>query len=266
MSLLKNFRRRLQTLSTAAGTKPAVFFFGHQKSGTTAIAALFAELIGEPYHHDLFHSRGWLDNHEVLTGSLSVDDLVARAPKAFMRGVTKDPDFTFAMPQILEAYPSSPAIFIVREPKAMIASILGRLAIPGDAAGIDGYLDGLKPLERTLWQNILDCERQGLPPGNHIAALSHRWRIATEMFLQCRDRCTLFRYEDFRADKTGSLETLANSIGREIRNDVSHRVDKQFQPRSKRPDDFRGFFGKTNFEMISSICDNRAEEFGYTND
>ena len=266
MSLLERLRKRLSTYPAASGTEPAVFFFGHQKSGTTAIAALFAELVGEPYHHDLFYTHGWLDNHEVFTGSLGAAELAARAPKAFSRGVTKDPDFTFAMPQIVEAHPTSPAIFIIREPKAMIASILGRLSIPGNAEAIGGHLDGLKPVERTLWGNILDCERQGLPPGNHIAALSHRWHIAAELYARCEGRCLLLRYEDFRSDKKGSLEALATSIGREMRNDISHRVDKKFQPRSKRPDSFLDFFGDQNFEIISSICDSRAKEFGYAND
>lgn len=266
MSFLKRWKRRLSARLRGPGTSPPIFVFGHQKSGTTAIAALFAELIGEPYHHDLFYEHGWLDNHELVTGGLDAESLALRAPGAFAGGVTKDPDFTFAMPDILGRQPDAAAIFVIREPKAMIASVLGRLGIPGDAPAIGTQLDTLRPVEHTLWSNVLDCEGQGFPHGNHIAALSHRWLLAADLFDACRDRCILLRYEDFRTDKKGTLESLADRLGREVKSDIAPHLDKQFQPGSKRPADFRSFFGEENYALITSLCQDRMARFGYAND
>lgn len=76
-----------------------VFVLGNQKSGSTAIAALLAECIGEAYFSDVLHTHK-LQLKDLLEGRTSIAELRRDHPESFEAMVVKDNDFTFLYPSL----------------------------------------------------------------------------------------------------------------------------------------------------------------------
>jgi hypothetical protein len=73
----------------------------------------------------------------------------------------------------------------------------------------------------------------------------------------------LIRYEDFLEDKTGEIARLAERLGLARINDISDKVDTQYQPRGNRGIDWHTFFGEGNLKRIERICSDRMHLLGY---
>lgn len=126
--------RRIQTaalpLELALRGKKLIIL-GGQKSGTTAIAASLARLIGrsatldlsDPQHHSLLPL--------VARGDISFREYLKLTRKDFARPVFKDPTHTIFYPELREWFPHAVFIFIIRDPRDVIRSIFDRLDIDG---------------------------------------------------------------------------------------------------------------------------------------
>lgn len=234
-----------------------VIIGGSPKSGTTAIAALLAKAVGErfsndPFWHVVHHdARGFL-LPEILEGRLTIGTFVDRYAAYFEAGIVKDPDFVFLYRQLRERFPESKQVFIVRDPRDNIRSILNRLGIPGDLQEIDprSYIPASKP----GWRAVFEGCGLGTIQGNYIARLARRWSLGVRRYLEERASIRLVRYEDFVGDKVGVIEQLADDLGLVVRNDISGEVNRQFQPRGRRNVVLETFFGEDNLRAIESVC------------
>ena len=265
-------------------TNNPIFILGNQKSGTSAVAALLSELTNVSVCIDLRKEVWSPSYHEVLEGKITFARFVERNHVDFSKDIIKEPNLTFLHHDLFELFPSSKVVFIVRDPRSNIKSILNRLSIPGS-------LDSLtKEYRSTLpyaWKLILDNRGLDVKTDNknsYIEALAYRWNFASNVltkYLQV-EACTscnltrrsgryfLIRYEDFINDKVGELEKLAYGLELEPVNDISEKVNVQFQPRGenhvdwKRKDtNWKDFFGTNNLTKIETICQSNMEKFGY---
>lgn len=253
---------------TARGNRRArpheapVFVLGNQKSGSTAIAALLAECIGEPYSSDVLY-RNKVRLEELLGEESALDTLVRRRPESFSATVIKDNDFIFLYPSLARAFPEARFVFIVRDPRQNIRSMLNRLECPGDLVSLPE--EQYAHLRETLpgWHTILTGSSFGPGGGHYIDVLADRWVRAAETYLGATDRMTLVRYEDFDTAKRPAIEGLATDLGFDVVHDISQLQDHQYQPLGDRSVTPEAFFGRENLERLERRCEALMPVFGY---
>ncbi len=237
-----------------------IIVLGNQKSGTTAIAALLSEMTGLSVTLDLKREMKNPVIDRVKAGDLSMADLVRLNKLDFSRDIIKEPSLSPFFRELHECFPESTFVMVIRDPRDNIRSILNRLKVPGD-------LDDIGGAERSrmtrAWQLILDGRWLGLDGANYIEMLAQRWNFIADVYTENGGRMQLLKYEDFTRDKIGELERLARTLGLEKKNDVSHRVDVQFQPAGDRGVRWDRFFGTENLSRIERICADRMAKFGY---
>jgi len=241
-----------------------VLVFGNQKSGTTAIAALLASAAGKTFSFDVFNRLGAERSLErLIAGETRVRDFVAAHPHDFATDVIKAPPFGLLTDGLREVFPEGRFVFIVRDPRENIRSILDRLGLPGN-------LDALSPQEQQAWADlpgwrlIMEGRTPPTAGANYIETLANRWNRFADAYLQDRDRFECVRYEDFCAEKTGTVVDLAARLGWEVVCDVSGEVDRQYQRAGRsRGTPWREFFGPENLACIQRICGERMQAFGY---
>jgi glycosyltransferase involved in cell wall biosynthesis/2-polyprenyl-3-methyl-5-hydroxy-6-metoxy-1,4-benzoquinol methylase len=241
-----------------------VLVLGNQKSGTTAIAALLARAADKTYSYDVFNRLGAERSLErLIAGETEVRDFVAAHPHDFATDVIKAPPFGLIYDGLREVFPDGRFIFIVRDPRENIRSILDRLGLPGD-------LPALGPKEQEAWADlpgwrlIMEGRTPPTAGANYIETLASRWNRFADVYLRNPDRLECVRYEDFCADKTGTVTDLARRLGWEVVRDVSGEVNRQYQRAGQnRGTPWRDFFGHENLERIERTCGERMQAFGY---
>ena len=251
---------RERRLSRTATVNPQpLFIFGNQKSGTTAVAALLAEATGVSVTLDF--AGAWGRHAQALIRGKTPDTQFVRTNAwAFSAGIIKEPNLTFAAPRLLEHFKLKRAIFVVREPCANIRSILARLKLPGDRETLtQSEWRRIGP----EWRMILLGQDIGFENDHYVEALALRWKRAAEIYGQLRSQLRLVRYEDFNADKTGSILALARDFSLPVTADITPSLDREFQPRAAAEWNALKFFGQQNLERIARICTERASELGY---
>lgn len=238
---------------TASIHADPIVVFGNPKSGTTAIANLLAEASGRSYSHDMFYRRSWKYTADLYSGELSFEQVMRSMKSEFSAGVVKEPNLTFVVPQVVKALPQARNVFVVRSAADNIRSILSRLKIPGTVHDIEDVNDYPEMVRAPQWQEMLDPRPLGLEPGTHIEIIAQRWRRAVDAYLDISDHCVLVHYEAFRADKKATIETCLKDCGVPVVNDISEKVDVQFQPAGDRGE-LEAFFSPENLALIQKIC------------
>lgn len=240
---------------------------GNQKSGTTAIGALLARATGSSFSNDPFwaitrHGRQAPVFPDVLAGRQDLGDVVERHREYFSADVIKDPNFSFLQGQLKRRFPDAPRVFIVRDPRQNIRSILNRLRL-------DGHLTAFGPEQEAAlarmpgWRAILAGTDLGVTGIDHIERLARRWNRAVEGYLAHAEGGCLVRYEDFVADKAGQIGELADRLGMAVTTDIRPEQDRAFQPRGNRRVAPEEFFGERNLARIETICGPYMVRFGY---
>lgn len=245
------------------GQRPErVFVLGNQKSGTTAIAALLAECAGETFFSDVLYTNK-VKLKDLLDGTPSVEELAASHPESFEAAVVKDNDFTFLYPGLARTFPRAGFVFIVRDPRQNIRSILNRLDLPGDLPDLS--VEQYARLEKKLpgWHTILTGSSFGSSTGHYVDVLADRWVRANQVYLDAADRMTLVRYEDFDAAKRPVIERLARELGFSVANDISASQDRQYQRKGDRSITPEAFFGEENLKRVERRCAPLMPSFGY---
>jgi hypothetical protein len=234
------------------------FIFGNQKAGTTAIAGLLAAATGETLIADF---RGAREPYlgPLLRGDTSIADFVARNAWAFSAPIVKEPSLSFVAPALLNYFPVSRAVFIVRDPWANIRSILGRLTMRGDA-NAPVREDGRR-LNPT-WQSILAGRDLGFAPDHYIDTLAKRWVRAAQICETLGERVAVLRYEDFNRSKQQTIAGLIGALNLTARNDISNILNYPFQRSGQSDGSMAEFFGP-NLARIDAICAETAARFGY---
>jgi hypothetical protein len=252
-------RRAAQSLFARPNPAP-VFVLGHQKSGTSAVAALLGELTGRSVAIDLINEDRWPTYARVAAGEVPFERLVRRNRLDFSRQIVKEPNLSFFYPQLAQRFPQARFAMVVRDPRANVKSVLDRLGLPGDLEAIPERR--LRSL-RHGWRLMLEPGWLGLEGGSYVDLLAQRWNRCADVYLERPQPMPLLRYEDFRADKLATLEALAADLGLECRNDVSGRLDRQFQPAGNRSVGIEEFFGVDNLKRIETACASRMRQLGY---
>lgn len=259
---LTNLKSRLMAAMPLASGKGKVIVAGMPKSGTTAIASLLAEAAGVEVCSDPFHqldSKGVSFRDELFSGALPLEDLWRQHRSVFGGTVIKDPNFPLFLKELRQLLPDAQFVFIVREPRDNIRSILSRLKIPGNPA--EGHL--LLSNVNGTWGRVLNGTSPDMPGSDYLEKMAWRWRLSAERYLENQEQTRLIRYEDFRKDKKAQIESLAGELGFSGLNDISSIVDIQFQPKGERPSNLEDFFGKENLKRIDAIVGPVLKRFGY---
>ena len=161
---------RLRPLSDGEGM---IVVGGMPKSGTTAIAALLARATELAYCNDPFYQ---LDNYgvvyreELFSGKLPLKQLWQRYQHIFAGGVVKDPNFSLLLSDLSALFPAAKHVFLVRDPKHNIRSILNRLKLPGQPAGVQLDFKAYS----TGWQCILQGAAPTIPGEDYIEKMARR--------------------------------------------------------------------------------------------
>jgi len=252
--------------------KVKVIILGHQKSGTTVIAALLSRLSRLALSVDpLF----MIDQGKAQTALYIVnnpnldafDRLCRKYPKLFKRQLIKDPDYVFLYPMIKKYYKNTKFVFVVRDPRDMIRSICNRLNLSGDCKIKLPTQSDMRGGNKH-WAFILSGK---LPERNNIANkdlnyiehLAHRWNIASQIYLNNSDDITLVKYEDFLENKEEYMIGLATKLGVSNKVNISEYVDVQYQGKGNNSVDLLDFFGEKNLSSINAICGKYMREFDY---
>ncbi len=237
-----------------------IFLLGNQRSGTSAITRLLAEMTGRSATIDLrpeFHAPCYPAVHR---GELPFSHLLERNRLEFSRDLIKAPDLTFFFDELRAEFPAARFVFIVRDPRANIRSVLDRLGLPGDTASWTPEQWATIP---PGWRLVVDGRWLGLRGASPVEMLAARWNRCADVFLKHRQHFRLVRYEDFLDDKAGELDRLAAHLGLPKLRDVSSRLDDTLQRRgANRRVPWRAFFGD-NLACIESRCSERMHALGY---
>jgi hypothetical protein len=229
---------------------------GNAKSGTTAIAALLASATGLSRTLDL--PRFTVAEQDALhAGELPLSDFVSRHAAEFSRALVKEPALTFLLDRLVEHFPLQRGVFIVRDPRDNLRSILDRVGLPGDLRETpppDGLSDS--------WRRVLDNRWLGLEAPHYVDSLAARWNRAIDLYRRHAGRLLLLRYEEFLLDKRGAVERLAADLGLPVVHDVSREVDVAYQPPGDASVSWASFFGD-NLARIEDTCGERARALGY---
>ena len=260
---LKNLKSYYQ-IKTARLHPAPIIILGSPKSGTTVIATLLAKSIGKNCIIDPFYQipKNIEIREKLHTGERSFDSFFREYKFYFSTGVIKDPYLIFYYEAMLHFFRDAKFIFVSRDPRDNIRSILNRLKIPGNLEKLDPrYIESLP--KRTAWSLLLEGKLPEVHGENYIENLSYRWRLASDIYNANSNRITLFRYEDFIDDKVNSIENLAKKLDQTPLHDISSQVDIQYQPIGNRKVSWVDFFGKSNLYSVESICHEQMISLGY---
>lgn len=246
----------------ATVNKTPIIVLGNQKSGTSAIAHLLADFGGLSKTIDI--PVLWDSTvTDIIKGHIEFSRIVNHHKFYFSKELIKEPNMTFFARQVIEVFPKSKYIFVVRDPRDNIRSLLNRIKIPGHLKEVDKLLlQGV----REGYKLILNAKKWEIDQNeNYIGVLSHRWNSAVDNYLLCKDRMILVKYEDFLADKYKCIASLADRLGIQQKMDIADRLDIQYQPRGIHNISWEEFFGPENLACIERVCGDRMREFGYGN-
>ena len=240
-----------------------IFVLGNQKSGTSVVAALLGGMTGLSVSLDLTmeHLSTRQSYLRVASGEWHFSKLIERNRLDFSRNIIKEANLTPFYEDLCISFPKSRYVYVLRDPRDNIRSILNRVGIPGDLPCLDRR--HLKNLPRG-WDIVLDGTALGFEMHNYIESLATRWNLMVEVYLKNHANMFLMRYEDFLKDKAGEICRLAKELGLAPVNDVSDQLDIQYQPRGDRNVTWSSFFGKKNLEKIQHICGDYMKVFGYS--
>lgn len=256
--MLLNFVMRfLSGFYKLANTK--VIILGNQKSGTTAIAKLLADSINRNVLLDT--PLLWEPSFSnIKRGKLSLEQIIQSNKYFFSKTIVKEPNLTFFLEEILRIYPSTVKyVFIVRDPRDNIRSLLNRVNLPGDLESIDPYYDFLTKHEKVLFNR----EVMSYSSHHYVEQLSERWNQALSNYEKYQERILLVKYEDFQKNKILFIENLAKNLGLKPISNISSKIDIQYQPKGNTEISWLEFYGRNNLSKIEKCCRDFMVKMGY---
>jgi hypothetical protein len=237
-----------------------ILVLGNQKSGTTAIAALLAECAGLSVTLDLREEIRAPLLPRVRRGEMPFSEFIRRNKLDFSREVVKEPHLSLFLNELRQYFPQSKMVFIIRDPRDNIRSILDRLKLPGSLDNLDEQQwASISP----AWRLVVDGRWLGIAGDSYIQQLATRWNHIAGICWKHRDELAMLRYEDFCKDKGGEILRLVQALGLTPLRDISGRLDHQFQPRGNRNITWLEFFGARNLSVIERACEPMMKRFNY---
>lgn len=237
-----------------------VFILGNQKSGTTAVAALIAEASDQSVAIDLRNEFSRPTFQFVHQGHITLDEHININKIEFTRKIIKEPNLTLMYAELKQIYPDARFVFVVRDPRTNIRSILNRLGLPGNAMHLDKkQLSSMS----EAWKLVMSTYWMGHEGSNYIESLSYRWCKLADVYLGNPDDFMLIRYEDFLKDKEFVIKSVVMSLGFEVKNDIRKKLNIQYQPRGNHRVGIEKFFSSANLSIIDELCSSRMRLLGY---
>lgn len=234
-----------------------IIVLGNQKAGTSAITHLLAEFGGLSKTVDIPES--WAPSlYELLSGAEKLSTFAKDHPHRFFADVIKEPNLTFFFSDLCRLYPSARFVFVVRDPRANIRSMLNRMDVAGNRESIR-----VESVDEA-WRHLFNARAWELSQSHYVAQLAERWVRAARVYLDHAEHIHLVRFEDFLADKAGTIEHLATALEIPNRQDITELVDVQYQPRGDRDISWEEFFGEANLHCIERICSDAMAPLGYS--
>jgi len=263
-----NLNTLKRTLQPSKHVKTIIL--GHQKSGTTAIAALLAKCADASYSNDPLYQidQGTgIAANKLLSDPKKLKYFIHRHPILFSRNIIKDPDLIFAWPQINTCFENANYIFVLRDPRDNIRSICDRLALSGKNST---QTPPISQMDRgnKHWQQIITGTLPTLsssPSNNYLINLANRWNHAATICAKNKHKMEVVKYEDFKANKIETIHYLAEKLGHTIKNDISNDLSKQFQKAGNSTIKWEDFYSQENLSLIERICAKNMAYFGYNN-
>lgn len=242
-----------------------IIILGHQKTGTSATAVLLAKATNKSVTVDFFHKnyeRLPFAQERLYNEDLDFPDFIMSNKLYFSTDIVKEPELTFFYKELSGFFPSAKFVFVARDPRATIRSVLNRLDISGNLECLDEeHFESMKYLK--IWRFVLSGKLPDVPGETYIEKLAHRWNLAAETYLKNCERITMLKYESFKQNKKESIEKLAGSLGLAVESNISDDVDTQFQPCGNHIVTYTDFFGTNNLDKIESICGEQMNKLGY---
>lgn len=260
-NLLKYIRVDLQGRVVHINPAP-VIILGNQKSGTSAIAALLGMQTGLATSVDLvkeYLSTG--DTYKkIISGELTFDRFIKRNRLDFSRDIIKEANLTTFHRELYSYFPLAKYVFVIRDPRDNIRSILNRHSLPGN---LDQMSNEQKVKLKRSWNIVFDGTWLGLNGSNYIEMLALRWNLFTRIYLENKNNMILLSYERFLANKIEEITSLTKKLGLAVKNDISSKVDIQFQPAGNKKVDLTSFYGSKNLQLIEDTCNEYMKLTGY---
>ena len=235
-----------------------VIVLGNQKSGTSVIANLIAEY-GDLSRIIDIPETWWPALKYLLSGEQDLAEFVKKHKRRFSKGVIKEPNLTFLYPQLKTVLPCAKYLFVIRDPRTNIRSILNRVGLPGNAT--DKVLKQLTIPHK--WKPIFDANLWKLTGRHYIDILAERWNLAVDVYLDNMEDMLLFRYEDFLVDKISSIHEIGQKLNIEHRRSIDSIIDIQYQPIGDQNVSPEIFFGAENLKRIEKRCKDRMHQLQY---
>lgn len=236
-----------------------LFVLGNQKSGTSAIARMLGERGGMSVTIDLYCDVLYPEHPQVINGEMSIEVFIRKNALDFSRNVIKDSNLTLLFPQLRKHFPYARFLFVVRDPRDNIRSILNRLRLSGTDASEEVRARHRLP---RAWKPVLDMSWYGIE-GNVIETLAYRWCTMMDIYFRDREQFVLCRYEDFCKNKSAEIDRLCDEMGIARRASIEHLLNRQFQHKGDARVTWRDFFGDDNLATIERICGEHMNTLGY---
>jgi len=235
-----------------------ILIVAHPRSGTTAVATLLAKHCGLR----AFTQTGpWTRaDADIVTGRRTMAEVIARNRYPFSLDIMSAADAGSFLPQMKAALPEMRVVFLLRDPRDVICSVLERIN-KGDTSTI---------VVSDLDYRYLQTDWLGIIEQDPIRKLALRWNKWLEL-AKSADGVLFRRYEDFLEDKRKFISDLADHLGLPSRFDISGEMDRQM---SKHGGDIR-IRGAGRWEemlptatarLIEATCRDGMLAFGYLAD
>jgi hypothetical protein len=258
-SMFRNVKTGL--LSSRCDVHPnPIFVLGNQKSGTSPIAGLLARLTGLSLTMDIRREIEHPGIELVRRGEMTLSEFVQRNKLDFSRAIIKEPNLTFIYELLADAFPGATFVYVYRDPRDNIRSILNRI----NATGRQERLNAAQHGDMTAgWKRVFEGEPLGRKGADYIETLAIRWDCAARILLENRERFQAVRFEDFLRDKAGEISRLAGELDLAEKHDITDHVDYPFQPPGDRSVGWIEFFGMINLKRIEEICGDSMRQLKY---
>lgn len=237
--------------------KSPIIVLGNQKTGTSVISHLLADYGGLSKTIDIPEIVSPTID-KLIKGNISIENFAKKYAFRFSKDLIKEPNLTFLFDQVNNLHPLAKYVFIIRDPRNNIRSILDRLSLPGNLHQLEN-----PHTIHPSWKNIFDSHLWDIPKGSYIETLAHRWVKASEVYEKNKERMILVRYEDFTNDKFETIRQLADNLKINKMYEIADKLNVQYQPKGKKNIEWKEFFGIENLIKIEQICVNHMGQFDY---
>lgn len=182
---------------------------GSESSGSTAIAKLlFLSSPSLRFLEEGYNQWVWNAYRQIYQGRRSIRDY----PRLQLFDTIKVPGFATILRQFKESFPNSKIVYIVRDPRDFVNSAIKTWKV-GSVAELTDV-----SWSKENWLGIQETDP--------VIRLALRWRT----YLRCAESVPdviFVRYEDFCADKPGTIQDLATAM--EIPYDLDRVIALQNQ-------------------------------------